>query len=290
MRISFAALTDVGHVRQNNEDTYLLFDVGRGKPFIPPPASGEGATDTNGSGLLLAVADGMGGALAGEVASRMAVDALCEAAKDLTAEQSEKECQELVLNAISRANQRIFDASQNNPDQRGMGTTLTAALIRDGKIQFFQVGDSKGFISRHGKLHPMTNDHSLIGTLVADKVISQEDAERLEGGRNIILKALGAEASVKIDCSESALEEGDAVVLCTDGLHGCLKIKEIEAMVGEATDSGKLCEDLIREANDRGGPDNITVVTVSVLDAGEIPRPPGILGRIAGMFRGGGAS
>jgi protein phosphatase len=131
----------------------------------------------------------------------------------------------------------------------------------------------------------MTEDQSLIGKLIHDKVITPEDAEQLEGGRNIILQALGAEPTVKIDVSTSTLQEGDYVLLCTDGLHGCVKLKELEEMVGAAADSGKLCEDLVREARDRGGPDNITVVTVSVLEGDDGERPPGLLGRLTGMFK-----
>ncbi len=285
MKISFAALTDTGLVRQNNEDNYVVFDVGRGTSHSPPPASGEGTAETNGRGVLLAVADGMGGALAGEVASRMAVEALSEAARGLRDETDDERARAAVLEAIRQANENIYEASASNPQQRGMGTTLTAAFLRDGRIQFFQVGDSKGFIGREGQLHQMTEDQSLIGKLIHDKVITPEDAEQLEGGRNIILQALGAEPTVKIDVSTSTLQEGDYVLLCTDGLHGCVKLKELEEMVGAAADSGKLCEDLVREARDRGGPDNITVVTVSVLEGDDGERPPGLLGRLAGVFK-----
>jgi len=285
MKISFAALTDTGLVRQNNEDNYVVCDVGRGTSFSPPPASGEGIAETNGRGVLLAVADGMGGALAGEVASKMAIEALSEAAAALREEEDEERARNTVLEAIRQANENIYEASASNPQQRGMGTTLTAALLRDGRIEFYQVGDSKGFIGREGQLHQMTEDQSLIGKLIHDKVITPEDAEQLEGGRNIILQALGAEPTVKIDVSTSTLQEGDYVLLCTDGLHGCVKLKELEEMVGAAADSGKLCEDLVREARDRGGPDNITVVTVSVLEGDDGERPPGLLGRLAGIFK-----
>ncbi|MHC4493789.1 MAG: protein phosphatase 2C domain-containing protein, partial [Planctomycetota bacterium] len=228
MKIAFAALTDTGLVRQNNEDNYVVCDVGRGTSYSPPPVSGEGTAETNRRGVLLAVADGMGGALAGEVASRMAVEALSEAARDLREEADDESARNTVLEAIRRANESIYEASASNPQQRGMGTTLTAALLRDGRIQFFQVGDSKGFIGREGQLHQMTEDQSLIGKLIHDKVITPEDAEQLEGGRNIILQALGAEPTVKIDVSTSTLQEGDYVLLCTDGLHGCVKLKELE--------------------------------------------------------------
>jgi len=216
----------------------------------------------------------------------MAVEALREAARALSPEDDDDAARDRILTAIAKANESIFEAAQNNPEQRGMGTTLTAALLREGRVQFFQVGDSKGFIARSARLHQMTKDHSLIGQLVDDNVITPEDAEQLEGGRNIILKALGAEATVQIDVSEAALDEGDVVLLCTDGLHGCLKSRELEERVGGATDSGKLCDDLVHEARERGGPDNITVIVVSVLERGEAPPPPGLLERLRGLFGG----
>ncbi|MDH3590397.1 MAG: protein phosphatase 2C domain-containing protein, partial [Planctomycetota bacterium] len=290
MKIAYAALTDVGLVRQNNEDTYLLCAEAAERAHTPPPASGEGIAETNGVGVLLAVADGMGGALAGEVASKMAVEALAEVAKSFDADDSEEQAREKVLQAIRKVNESIYEASLNNPQQRGMGTTLTVALLRAGRVQFFQVGDSKGYIGRDGQLHQMTEDQSLIGKLIHDKVITAEDAEQLEGGRNIILQALGAEPTVKVDVSTSTLAEGDQVLLCTDGLHGCIKQQELEEIVARGADTGKLCEDLVGVARDRGGPDNITVITVTVLEGGEEPRPPGLLGGIAtwfgGLFRG----
>jgi serine/threonine protein phosphatase PrpC len=284
MKVAYAALTDVGLVRQNNEDAYVVC-LAKGRHFIPPPASNEGVAEADARGALFAVADGMGGALAGEVASKMAVEALAQAVDDLRAEDDDEAARDCVLEAIRIANERIYEASASNPQHRGMGTTLTAALIRDGRCLFFQVGDSKGFISREKQLHQMTEDQSLIGKLIHDKVITPEDAEHLEGGRNIILQALGAEPTVKVDVSTSSLFEGDAVLLCTDGLHGSVRQKELEEMVGRAGDSGKLAEDLVREARDRGGPDNITVVVISVLEGAAEPKPPGLLARLAGIFK-----
>jgi len=284
MKVAFAALTDVGLVRQNNEDAYVVC-VTKGRHFIPPPASNEGVTTTDARGVLFAVADGMGGALAGEVASKMAVEAIAAAVDDLREEDDDDTGRDRLLKAIAQANERIYDASASNPQQRGMGTTLTAALLRDGRCLFLQVGDSKGYIFREGQLHQMTEDQSLIGKLIQDKVITPEDAEQLEGGRNIILQALGAEPTVKVGVSTSSLFEGDLVLLCTDGLHGSIRHTELEEMVGRAADSGKLAEDLVREARDRGGPDNISVVVVSVLEGAAEPRPPGFLTRIAGIFK-----
>jgi len=284
MKVAFAALTDVGLVRQNNEDAYVVC-VTKGRHFIPPPASNEGAASAETRGVLFAVADGMGGALAGEVASKMAVEALAEAVDQIRDLEEDEPARDRVLKAIAQANERIYEASATNPQHRGMGTTLTAALLRDGRCVFFQVGDSKGFIFREGQLHQMTEDQSLIGKLIHDKVITPEDAEQLEGGRNIILQALGAEPGVKVGVSTSSLFEGDSVLLCTDGLHGSVRQKEIEEMCARAADPGKLAEDLVREARDRGGPDNITVVVISVLEGAAEPRPPGFLTRIAGIFK-----
>ena len=286
MRIAFSALTDVGLVRQNNEDTYLVVDLSSGDHSIPPPVSAEGSTDAQGQGVLFVVADGMGGALAGEVASRMAVDTVEEAISDIVAEDTHDKARDRVARAVAEANRRIYESSQSNPKQRGMGTTLTAALLRHGRIHFFQVGDSKGYIFRTDKLHQMTNAHSLIDTLVQDKVISAEDAEQLQGGKNIILRALGAEATVKIDLSETTLGEGDIVLLCSDGLHGCVKHQRIEEIVRGSLDPGKIAEDLVAEARANGGPDNITVGVLAVLDIEEEPKPAGFVTRLTDWIKG----
>jgi len=285
MRIAFAALTDVGLVRQNNEDTFVLCDLSRGTSAIPPPVSTEGATEPSGDGLLFAVADGMGGALAGEVASQMAVETVRDEALGIQPSDSHDAARDRIARAIAAANQAIFEASQSNPKQKGMGTTLTAALVRQGRIHFFQVGDSKGYIFRSQKLHQMTNAHSLIDTLVQDKVISAEDAEQLQGGKNIILRALGAEATVKIDLSETSLGEGDVVVVCSDGLHGSVKHERIEEIVRKSLDPGKIAEELVNEARDNGGPDNITVGVLAVMEVDE-DQERGFVAKLIGKLRG----
>ncbi|MEM8885227.1 MAG: PP2C family serine/threonine-protein phosphatase [Planctomycetota bacterium] len=286
MRIAFAALTDVGLVRQNNEDTYVLCDLSAGTCSMPPPVSTEGATDAEGLGVLFAVADGMGGALAGEVASQMAVETLAEAAREIDPGESRDDARDRVTRAIGLANQRIFESSQSNPQQRGMGTTLTAVLMRDGQAHFFQVGDSKGYLFRNDDLHQMTNAHSLIDTLVQDNVISAEDAENLQGGKNIILRALGAEDNVKIDLSGAPLGEGDIVVLCSDGLHGCVKQDRIQEIVRGSLDPGKIADELVAEARANGGPDNITVGVLAVLEVEESDEPAGFVSKLTEWFRG----
>jgi serine/threonine protein phosphatase PrpC len=134
-------------------------------------------------------------------------------------------------------------------------------------------------------LHQMTVAHSLIDTLVQDKVISEEDAEQLQGGKNIILRALGAEATVKIDLSETSLGEGDIVLLCSDGLHGSVKHARIEEIVRESLDPGRIGEELLREAKENGAPDNVTVAVMAVLDVDSEEQPAGLVSRIAGWFK-----
>jgi len=254
---------------------------------MPPPVSAEGSTDAQGEGVLFAVADGMGGALAGEVASKMAVETVREASSEIEATDTHDTARDCIARAVATANQRIYESAQANASQRGMGTTFTGALLRHGRIHFFQVGDSKGYIFRSDKLHQMTNAHSLIDTLVQDKVISAEDAEQLQGGKNIILRALGAEATVKIDLSETTLGEGDIVVLCSDGLHGPVKHDRMEEIVRTSVDPGKIAEELVAEARANGGPDNITVGVLAVLDVEEKPKPAGFVDKIAGWFKPG---
>ncbi|MEE8107309.1 MAG: protein phosphatase 2C domain-containing protein [Planctomycetota bacterium] len=286
MRISFASLTDVGLVRENNEDNFVVVEVDDDATHLAPPDACAGTADTGGRGVLFAVADGMGGALAGEVASRMAVEAVGDVGKLLQADDDESAARQRILDAIHEVNTHIYESALQNPKQHGMGTTLTVAYVRRGRIQFFQVGDSKGYIARHGKLHAMTKDHSLIGRLVDDKVISPEDAEQLEGGKNIILQALGAEASVKIDYSEAALGGGDVVLLCTDGLHGAFRHRDLEARFAEESKGAEeFCASLVQESKDRGGTDNITGILIAV-NAGDAPPPqPGLLGRLSGLLR-----
>ena len=146
-KVGAADITAIGETTPN-----VTLEVSRGTNSIPPPVSTEGSTEAQGDGVLFAVADGMGGALAGEVASQMAVETLRDEALEIQPDHSHDDAQDRVARAIAAANQEIFESSQSNPQQRGMGTTLTAVLLRQGRIHFFQVGDSKGYIFRTGKL------------------------------------------------------------------------------------------------------------------------------------------
>jgi len=269
MKILFSALSDVGLVRRNNEDNFLVADLDSCRAFAPPSA--EGQVSTLGGGALLAVADGMGGALAGEVASKMAVETLAAACEAIRGAESDTEAARLVREAIERANATIHASARANANQHGMGTTLTAALVRGPRAYLFQVGDSRGYLRRGGVLEQRTTGHSLHDELEREGVITREQAEELQGGRNIITRALGAESDVEVDSAEVELEQGDLILLCSDGLHGCVRHRDLEPVVAAADTPRSLCYRLVDLAKDHGAPDNVTVVAFSVLEG----PPPG---------------
>jgi serine/threonine protein phosphatase PrpC len=251
--------TDVGRVREHNEDNFLVANLAgkeRGK-------SGEvlsGAMPAR--GLFLVVADGMGGAAAGEVASQMAVDILHGEFVDADMGgtiRSEANVIALLEGAIHKANEAIFKLGSESKDHQGMGTTLTAAVVLGDSLYLSQVGDSRGYILRKGKLVQMTRDQSLIGQLIEEGTLTEEQAEKL-GGKNIILQALGVEETLKIDSKRYDLLRGDTLLLCSDGLSGMAPDAKLEEILGAEPDLGKATEKLIAAANEGGGKDNITCI------------------------------
>jgi protein phosphatase len=163
--------------------------------------------------------------------------------------------------AVERANERIHGYSKEHPDVRGMGTTVTVAGVLQGSLYLAQVGDSRGYLVRNGAATQLTKDQSLMQRLVDAGELTEEEAE-LSERRNIILQALGPDARIRVDLTWQDLRRGDTLVICSDGLSGQVKREEIGQLVGELPDLDALCSRLIAIANERGGPDNITVVTV----------------------------
>jgi serine/threonine protein phosphatase PrpC len=227
--VDHAALSDVGRQREGNEDSMLVAEP------------------------LFAVADGMGGAQAGEVASGLAVDALSE----LPPEPDEAE--DALVEAITDANRRIYEKAQEDRDLAGMGTTMTAALVHDGKVTLGHVGDSRAYRWRDGQLAQLTDDHSLVAELERHGKLTAAEA-RVHPQRSMILRALGIAADVEVDtyCFEG--REGDLFLLCTDGLCGLVHDEVIAEVLGAATSLELAASELIELANVSGGPDNITTV------------------------------
>ena len=233
------AATDVGRVRQINEDRYLADDG------------------------LFAVADGVGGHQAGEVAAQTSVETLRRAFTDHTAQG--------LVEAVMAANQAVWELAQGNSEKRGMGTTLTAmALVTedgDEQLALTNVGDSRAYLLQQGELVQLTEDHSLVAELERDGRITAEEAQ-VHPQRSIITRALGMEPAIEVDCWKIIPYRGDRILLCSDGLTNELSNDRIASTLRQLADPQEAARDLVRQARAEGGGDNITVVVVDVVDDG----------------------
>jgi protein phosphatase len=230
----FTGLTDPGRRRRRNEDVFVC----------EPP--------------LFAVADGMGGAQAGEVAAGLAAAVLEEAHGDERGE-------ERVASLIQEANRRVFQRSSEDMAASGMGTTMTVALVdaRDGSIALGHVGDSRAYRVRDEQLEQLTDDHSLVGELLRSGKLSPEEAE-VHPQRSVITRALGTEPDVDVDTFTVAAEPGDLYLLCSDGLTSMVSDGEIQALLVDIDDLDQAARALVDGANAGGGEDNITVVLFEI--------------------------
>jgi PPM family protein phosphatase len=248
--------TDVGLIREHNEDNFLVADVTaaiRTNEIKEPLKFALGER-----GVLFLVCDGMGGAAAGEVASRMAVESIFDV---LAAGEPQERAgfARAVRRAIEVANERIYVQSRDNQSERGMGTTCTAAALVDQTLIVGQIGDSRCYVLRNGRLAQVTKDQSLAWQLIEAGAMTAEEAKAFEHA-NIILQALGVQERVEVVLSQVDLRQGDVVVLCSDGLHGPVGDDEMLEVLQRETELEKAADSLIQKALDRDGPDNITVV------------------------------
>jgi protein phosphatase len=210
---------------------------------------------------LFAVADGMGGARAGEVASKLVVDTLAEGLPEGGSEE------ERLAAVVREANARIHELAQSDADRAGMGTTATAAYVGDAGVAIAHVGDSRAYRLRDGRLERLTDDHSLVAELLRQGRLTEEEAEE-HPQKSVITRALGPEARVKVDHHTHSSTDGDLFLLCSDGLTGMVPEDRIEQLLSESGSLRAAGQALIREANDRGGRDNITVVLFRVEEIG----------------------
>lgn len=267
MIVELFAKSDVGRVRRGNEDNFLVLDLSTeqtwtGSDNVDPPEKLK-RFNLGEKGLVLVVSDGMGGALAGDVASRMAVDSVKEM---LTGTDGAETCEpdidlvECLKNATVYANLAIHMRSQEDSRCAGMGATFTGAAVKGNSLDLVQVGDSRGYVIRRDQIRLATKDQSLVQQLVDVGQISESEAET-HMFRNVILQALGAQSEITPVTGKIRLRQGDLVLLCSDGLSGKLKADDIQRIVaGSNGDLAKACDALVDEANNRGGEDNITVV------------------------------
>ena len=233
-----AVVSHTGRKRRHNEDAYVC---------APP---------------LFAIADGMGGARAGEVASNLAAAALQTGDVDGGG-------QERVAALIQAANQSVYERSSRDAEVAGMGTTMTVALVEGAIITFGHVGDSRAYVLRDGTLEQLTDDHSLVAELVRGGKLSAEEAEH-HPQRSVITRALSTDPDVDVDTFTVEARNGDVFVLCSDGLTDMVGDAEIGEVLGEPRESlREAAEDLVRRANRAGGQDNITVIAFEMTDEPE---------------------
>ena len=259
VRLQVFAKTDRGKTRDHNEDRFLVADLTRGHASL---LSAVREHEIGERGSLLIVADGMGGAAAGELASEMATETIYDQMTRMWGAEQEATPQRFAYRlkeAVEVANGHIHAYAKAHPEVRGMGTTTTAVGVLGDHVYLTQVGDSRAYLIRHGQAIQLTRDQSLMQRLVEAGELTEEEAAKSER-RNIILQALGPDPKVKVDLTHQEVRRGDVVVLCSDGLSGQVKKEEIADIVSRAPDLATACDRLIALANERGGPDNITVV------------------------------
>jgi protein phosphatase len=267
MGIDYGVQSDAGRARENNEDSVCL------------------APDLN----LFVLSDGMGGQASGEVASRLATESIvahCREAEEnaslpLVGERVEGVCDasNRLASAIRYANRVIYEAAEENPEQRGMGGTVVAAWFAEERLSLAHVGDSRAYRLRSGQLEQLTQDHSFVAEQVRRGAMSEQEAER-SSLQNVLLRALGVEEEVKVTVDEQLLMEGDTILLCSDGLTRELSDTQIAAVLEEAEDAQEAADRLVDLANQVGGEDNISAIVVR-----HAPKPVGAMARIGMLGR-----
>ncbi|OPY57190.1 MAG: Serine/threonine phosphatase stp [Pelotomaculum sp. PtaU1.Bin035] len=231
----WAQVTDTGLIRKINEDSH----------YVSPERG------------LFAVADGMGGHRAGEIASAMALQTLeRELAYRL---QKGGSPEKALVDSVKHANASIYELSRRNQDLKGMGTTITACLKQEGRILVAHVGDSRAYLISKGVISQLTRDHSLVQELLRYGGINEEQA-LLHPQRNVLTRALGTEQSVEVDIYSTVIIPGDLLLLCTDGLTRYLRQEELLPIVQSSGDINTVARNLLGKALERGGADNITII------------------------------
>ena len=236
--ISFGSRTDIGYVRDHNEDSLII---------IPP---------------LFAVADGMGGHEAGEIASEITVNTLAELAP------SHLDAEGLTA-AVEAANYNVMKAPRQGIGRDGMGTTLTAAMLEGERLLIAQVGDSRAYLLHKGHLQQITRDHSLMADLIEAGQITPEEA-RVHPNRSVITRAIGSDIHMRPDIYELNVDAGDRILLCSDGLSSMISNNAIESIMRRQSDAQHCADELVTAALENGGADNVTVVVADVPGFGEV--------------------
>jgi PPM family protein phosphatase len=276
VRVSVFGKTDLGRTREHNEDTFLVADLSTGNASLQPEVRHH---EVGPRGSIFIVADGMGGAAAGELASAMAADLIYRHMATTWASDATGTAQQFAYRmkeAVELANGQIYSYAREHPEVRGMGTTVTAAGVFGNDLYLTQIGDSRAYLIRGDEAIQLTKDQSLMQRLVDAGELTEDEAEQSER-RNIILQALGPDPRVKVDLTYQSIRRGDTLILCSDGLSGLVRREEFATLAHKCPEPPALCSALIDLANERGGPDNITVIT-ALFEGEGLPEPDGAEG------------
>lgn len=281
--VEIHATSHVGRVRRGNEDNYLLLNISNSRSWTSEQANGEFVIesqkfDVDDNGIVLAVSDGMGGALAGEVASKMAVESVCEKLltdddedATLTPESHQYNLISRLYNATVYANYLVHQQGRSDPQFQGMGATFTGIGVTPKGVDIIQVGDSRGYLIRNGKIYQVTKDQSLVQQLIDAQQISVEEAET-HTLKNVILQALGAQNEIYPVSARLSANQNDVLLLCSDGLSNKVSAANMQKHVVENIDRLEhACAELVKEANENGGEDNITVIIARLTGDGLAP-------------------
>lgn len=265
------ATSHVGRVRKGNEDNYLLLNISGTRAWTSEQDAGEFVIESqtfevDDNGVVLAVSDGMGGALAGEVASKMAVESVCEKLlhedldETLTPEAYEYHLVAKLYNATLYANYLVHNQGRSDAQFQGMGATFTGIGLTPKGVDVIQVGDSRAYLFRNGKIYQITKDQSLVQQLIDAQQISAEEAET-HTLKNVILQALGAQNEIYPVAARLSPGRDDVLLICSDGLSNKVSAADMQTIVGKNLDELQLaCAELVKVANENGGEDNITVI------------------------------
>lgn len=268
IRVHIFGRTDVGRIREHNEDSFIIADLTRKSRSIREEDRIQIVGDR---GSLMAVCDGMGGAAAGEVASELAVNIIYEKLVEGDLPKDHDDLARRMVRAIEAAGLRIYSEAKLDRHHRGMGTTATVAAMLDSFLFFGQVGDSRAYILRNQQLVQVTRDQSLVNQLIEAGQLTEEEAENFEHN-NIILQALGTADSVQVDLTFVPLRRGDVLLMCSDGLSGMVRYDDIRQTLLDHPDTVEACKVLTDKANDAGGHDNVTVI-VARFEGDSLPEP-----------------
>jgi protein phosphatase len=253
--LAVCGATDIGSYRDSNQDTFVIADLRSGD--LSNPCMRKDIPLSR-RGILLLVCDGMGGAAAGDLAARITAESvkhqLVGAGSGVVAHPDES-----LKNAVLEANGAVRAEAKAHPEARGMGTTCTAAIVLPDRMFVAQVGDSRAYLFRNGRLQLLTRDQTMADRMVEIGALRPEDVATYIH-RNVLLQAVGTQSTIEPIISEMRLRRGDRVLLCSDGLHGSISDDEIAEILRATPDMSQCARALIQAALAAGGPDNVTVV------------------------------